>query len=328
MKILIAGGGGYIGSRLIPQLLSDGHIITIIDLFWFGCHLPIHANLNCIKKNLFDCTEKDLEGYDQFIFLAGVSNDPMAEFSPSKNFVYNSALPSYLAFIAKKVGISRFIYASSCSVYGYTEGHDVTENDIPNSIFPYGISKLQGEKGVTYLSDNKFSTISLRQGTVCGYSPRMRLDLVLNVMTKNALLNKKLVVNNPTINRPILDIRDCVQAYQKSIIAPLDISGTFNVASRNYNLLEIGSGVATAIEEKTGSKIELEVKNEIVDLYRNYRVDISQAKFILNFNPKYTEISNTVLDILDNICLNDVFNWNDDQYYNIKVFSKLDKSLL
>ena len=114
MKILIGGGAGYIGSRLIPELIALGHEIDVVDLLWFGNHLP--EKVKVIKKDLFDISAKDMKGYDQFIFLAGLSNDPMAEYDPAKNFIYNGALPSYLAYEAKKVGIKRFIYASSCSV--------------------------------------------------------------------------------------------------------------------------------------------------------------------------------------------------------------------
>ena len=119
------------------------------------------------------------------IFLAGVSNDPMAEFSPSENFIQNAACPAYLSYESKRAGVRRFIYASSCSVYGYTVDELYDEKSPTTCSYPYGISKLQGENGVMHLSDDKFSVIALRQGTVCGHSDRMRFDLVVNTMFKS-----------------------------------------------------------------------------------------------------------------------------------------------
>ena len=119
MKILIAGGAGYIGSKLVPHLLERGYEIDVIDLFWFGDFLP--DKVKRIKKGLFDLTQDEVKEYEQVIFLAGLSNDPMAEYSPHLNFIHNAAAPAYLAYIAKQSGVKRFIYASSCSVYGYTE---------------------------------------------------------------------------------------------------------------------------------------------------------------------------------------------------------------
>ena len=185
MKILIAGGAGYIGSVLAPVLIDHGYEVEVIDLLWFGTHLP--KEVKVIKKELFECKEEDFVGYDQVIFLAGLSNDPMAEFNPAKNFIDNGALPSYLAYKAKNAGVKRFIYASSCSVYGYTVDRLYDEESPAVSNYPYGISKLQGERGVLQMQDEKFSVIAIRQGTISGFSPRMRFDLVINTMFKTAV---------------------------------------------------------------------------------------------------------------------------------------------
>ena len=118
MKILVAGGSGYIGSLLVPKLLDRGYEIDVVDLLWFGNNLP--PQVKVIQKDIFMLREEDLKGYEQVIFLAGLSNDPMADFSPGMNFVYNASAPSYLGYIAKRVGVKRFIYAGSCSVYGFS----------------------------------------------------------------------------------------------------------------------------------------------------------------------------------------------------------------
>ena len=169
MKILIAGGAGYIGSVLVPTLQSLGHEIDVLDLFWFGNHLPKATGI--VHKDIFHVEENDVKGYEVVIFLAGLSNDPMAEFSPSMNFISNAAAPAYLAYISKQAGVRKFIYAGSCSVYGFTENEDNNEESPTISDYPYGISKLQGERAVMQLAHSGFSAITLRQGTVCGYSP-------------------------------------------------------------------------------------------------------------------------------------------------------------
>src|SRR5438876_9771247 len=192
MKLLIAGGAGYLGSALIPKLLERQYRVDVVDLFWFGNHLP--AETGVLNADIFSLQVSDLTGYDQVVFLAGLSNDPMAEFSPSKNFIYNAAAPAYLAYVAKKAGVKRYVYASSCSVYGYTGNKLFDETRPVSSSYPYGISKLQGEHAVTNLMDDKFSVIALRKGTASGYSPRMRLDLIVNTMIKTAVRDCILMV--------------------------------------------------------------------------------------------------------------------------------------
>ena len=203
MKILVAGGAGYIGNVLIPRLLDRGYKVDVVDLFWFGNNLPRQVGI--LNKDIFHLTVEDLEPYDQVIFLAGLSNDPMAEFSPSKNFIFNAAAPAYLAYTAKNAKVKRYIYASSCSVYGYTENDLYDETRPVSSIYPYGISKLQGEQAAVQLADDDFSVIALRKGTVSGYSPRMRFDLIINTMFRNAVREHVITVNNPSIWRPILE---------------------------------------------------------------------------------------------------------------------------
>jgi nucleoside-diphosphate-sugar epimerase len=316
MRILIAGGAGYIGSSLIPVLLEHGYEVEVVDLMWFGNFLP--DSVKIAKRDLFKCNEKDLEIYDQIIFLAGLSNDPMAEYDPSKNFIYNAALPSYLAFTAKKAGVKRFIYASSCSVYGYTVNELYDEDSPTTCNYPYGISKLQGERGVIQLHDENFSVIALRKGTVCGFSPRMRLDLIVNTMFKFAMSEKQITVDNASIWRPILDIRDAATAYLRAIQADYSISGVYNITSDNYTVGQVGDMVKCEVEKLTGDKIGIAIKN-ITD-YRNYKVAIHKAKTHLGFQPQYT-IKDTIEDLYEHRTRFE--DYNNDQYYNIRVFKKL-----
>src|SRR5882724_6894499 len=244
MRILVAGGAGYVGTTLIPKLLERGYDVDVVDLFWFGNSLP--AEVRIINRDLFDLQISDLKDYEQVIFLAGLSNDPMAEFSPSKNFIFNAAAPAYLAYTAKKAKIKRYIYASSCSVYGYTEDELFDETRPVSSNYPYGISKLQGEQAAMQLADENFSVIALRKGTVSGYSPRMRFDLIINTMFKHAVREHVITVNNPSIWRPILSIEDAATAYIRAVEANAKLSGIFNIASGNYTVGEVADLVKEA----------------------------------------------------------------------------------
>ena len=316
MKILLAGGAGYIGSSLIPVLLEHGYTTDVVDLMWFGNSIPDTINIR--RHDIFDLKEVDVSGYDQVIFLAGLSNDPMAEFDPSKNFVSNGACPSYLAYICKRAGVRRFIYASSCSVYGYTVNELYDEESPVTCGYPYGVSKLQGERGVLQLADDDFSVIVLRQGTLSGHSPRMRLDLIVNTMFKAAMTERHVTVNNPSIWRPILDIRDAQNAYLRAIQADISQSGVFNVASDNYTVGQVGDLVKSEVERLTGEKVAITIKN--ISDFRNYKVSFSKAKTYLGFQPQYD-----VKDIIDDLFSHreEYGDYDRDEFYNIRAFKRL-----
>lgn len=320
MRLLIAGGAGYVGSALIPKLLERGYSVDVADLFWFGNHLPRETGV--LNKDLFDLTVDDLKEYQQVIFLAGLSNDPMAEYSPSKNFVYNAASPAYLAYIAKQAGVRRYIYASSCSVYGYTENELYDETRPVSSSYPYGISKLQGEQAVMNLAGDSFSVISLRKGTVSGYSPRMRLDLIVNTMFKCALRDGNITINNPSIWRPILAVEDAVSAYTRAIEAHEAISGIFNITSGNYTVGEVGDLVKNEIEEQLNVHINLTIKH-IKDV-RNYKVNFEKAKNVLSFHPRH-DVRSIVRGLVRN--KERFSDWDNPAYYNIQMFRTMDESL-
>lgn len=316
MKILVVGGAGYIGSVLLPELLERGYDIDVIDLFWFGNHLP--PGINAINKDIFDLKEKDLESYEIVIFMAGLSNDPMAEYAPAENFISNASAPAFLGYIAKKAGVRRFIYAGSCSVYGYTVNELYDEESPAISDYPYGISKLQGENSVMQMNSGSFSVIAFRQGTVSGYSPRMRLDLVVNTMFKTAVMEKAIMVNNPAIWRPVLSIQDAATAYIRAIEANTDISGVFNIASGNYTVGEIGDLVKSGIKRNLNLDIKLNIKH--IEDYRNYKVNIEKAKKVLSFHPKY-DVDDIVENLVEN--LEKFKDFENPNYYNIQVFKRL-----
>jgi nucleoside-diphosphate-sugar epimerase len=320
MKILVAGGAGYLGCVLIPKLLDRGYKVDVVDLFWFGNHLPRQVGI--LNRDLFQLTVEDLERYDQVIFLAGLSNDPMAEYSPSKNFIFNAAAPAYLAYVAKLARVKRYIYASSCSVYGYTENELYDETRSVASQYPYGISKLQGEQAALQLADDNFSVISLRKGTISGYSPRMRLDLIINTMFKTSLRDGVITVNNPSIWRPILSIEDAATAYIRAIEANYRISGVFNIASGNYTVGEIGDLVKAAIEQSLPKRIDLCIKH--IQDFRNYKVSTEKAKNVLSFHPA-GDVKSIVENLIDN---SDRFqDWDNPSYSNIQAFKSMESGI-
>jgi nucleoside-diphosphate-sugar epimerase len=320
MKLLIAGGAGYLGSVLIPRLLERCYKVDVVDLFWFGNHLP--RQVGVLNKDIFLLTVEDLEPYDQVIFLAGLSNDPMAEYSPSKNFIFNAAAPAYLGYIAKMAKVKRYIYASSCSVYGYTENELFDESRPVSSSYPYGISKLQGEQAVTQLIDENFSVISLRKGTISGYSPRMRLDLIINTMFKSAVRDRNITVNNPSIWRPILSIEDAATAYIRAIEANSTISGVFNIASGNHTVGEVADQVRSTIQEKMGIQVNLTIKH--IQDFRNYKVTVEKAANVLSFHPAGS-VRSIVGSLIDNV---DKFrDWDNLAYSNIQMFRQIENDI-
>jgi nucleoside-diphosphate-sugar epimerase len=320
MRLLIAGGAGYVGSNLIPKLLDRGYKVDVVDLFWFGNHLPQQVGI--LNKDIFHLSQDDLEPYEQVIFLAGLSNDPMAEYSPSKNFVFNAAAPAYLAYIAKFAKVRRFIYASSCSVYGYTVNELYDETRPASSTYPYGISKLQGEQAVTQLADDNFSVISLRKGTISGYSPRMRFDLIINTMFKSAMKNHVITVNNPSIWRPILGIEDAATAYIRAIEASYGISGIFNVASGNYTVGEVADLVKAAVEDRLSKRVSLCIKH--LEDFRNYKVNTDKARNVLSFHAS-NDIKSIVNSLVDNMSKYE--GWDNPLYSNIECFRALESGV-
>ena len=246
----------------------------------------------------------------------------MAEFSPAMNFNFNGALPSYVAYMAKLAGVRRVVYASSCSVYGYTV-NELYDEDAPVTCnYPYGISKLQGERGVLQMQDKDFSVIALRKGTVCGYSPRMRFDLIINTMYKCCVIESKITVNNASLWRPILDIRDAVSAYLRAIQSDYSVSGIFNVASDNCTVGHVADRVKDEMQATLGRPIAVDIKH--VQDFRNYKVSIARAKTVLGFEPVHN-VEGIIKDIHDH--REEYRDLNSDEYYNIRVFKKMPQSL-
>jgi nucleoside-diphosphate-sugar epimerase len=190
------------------------------------------------------------------------------------------------------------------------------------SSYPYGISKLQGEQGVMSLVDDQFSVIALRKGTISGYSPRMRLDLIVNTMFRTALHEGVITINNPSIWRPILAMEDAISAYIRVIEAHESISGIFNIASGNYTVGEVGDRVKAEVEQQLGKKVSLTIRH--MQDFRNYKVSIEKAKNVLSFHPQ-SDVRGIVRQLIKEI---DKFSdWDNPEYHNIQVFRKLEKTV-
>ena len=315
-KILIAGGAGYIGTRLSIELVKRGYDVTVVDLLWFGNYLL--PKVKVVKKDILDLDEKFIGKFSQVIFLAGLSNDPMAEYSPALNFIHNAASPTYLAYISRKAGVPRFIYASSCSVYGNSGASINKETSPAKSLYPYSLSKLQGEFSAEAMADKNFSVICLRQGTVSGFSPRMRFDLVVNTMYMKAITEGKITVDNPNIWRPILAISDAVNAYVRAIEAKPNIGGIFNISSGNYTVGQIAKKVKEHFKKLYNINLKVKVNN--VKNFRNYKVTTQKSKRVLGMN-----FEGTIESILEELDKNipKGFNFDKDKYFNIRIFKKV-----
>lgn len=314
-NILVAGGAGYIGTRLC-NLLIETNKVTVVDHFWFGDYL--NPKIKKLKRSIQSLTTDDLNSYDVVIFLGGLSNDPMAHFRPDLNFIENSSIPTYLAYIAKQAGVKRFICASSCSVYGFTGNRSLTENYKVKPSYAYGISKLQCELGILTLEDNNFKPILFRKGTVGGYSPRMRYDLVVNTMLMSAITKRKITINSANLWRPLIDIRDVIQGYILAIESDFNISGVFNLAQDNYTIGSLGKIIQSKLNQK-GFNIDLEIL--YIEDIRNYKVDTTKIQKELGFKPEFTP-GDSIDEIMSFIDINS-YNFTNPQYYNINTFKKL-----
>lgn len=311
-NVLIAGGAGYIGTRMSNELCND-YNVTVVDHFWFGDHLD--PKVQRIKKDVVELTVDDIKHFDVIVFVAGLSNDPMANFRPDINFISNSATPTYLAYIAKQAGIKRFICASSCSVYGFTDNKTLSETDYVKPQYAYGISKLQCESGIMILEDDNFKPILFRKGTVGGYSQRMRYDLAVNTMLMSGMYKGKITVNNPTLWRPLIDIRDVIQGYRLAIEADLSISGVFNLSGWNYTIGDLGKLITNKLIEK-GYSVELELLDNL-DV-RNYKANTEKIESVLGFKARYKP-EDTVNEIFEMIDFTN-YDFSKPELYNIEVF--------
>lgn len=323
--ILITGGAGYVGNILVRKLLTNGYKVKIFDAFFFGKDSlrDIESKVDLIKGDIrkFADYQDVLKDVDSIINLAAFSNDPTAEANPEANFEINAEGAKTVAEIAKKNGVKRFIQASSCSVYYSNNPNDALKNEETeiNPTAPYSSSKHKAEKYLLAMADASFTPMVLRKGTVFGFSPRMRYDLVVNTFCKDACLKGRLTVNGGgEMWRPLVHIDDVAEAYMACLKAPEEkIKGQiFNLVHKNYRVLELAHWIKEILRNR--KQIEVDAKySDTSARDRSYRVSGEKIKKILNFETKkgITPAVNEIWDYFEKKQYND---FDNPIYYNIK----------
>ena len=315
-RIFITGGAGYVGSVLTPYLLNKGYHVTVLDLFMYGNTLFPHPNLRIIKGDIRDkkLLEKNLKDIDVVIHLACISNDPSFELNPNLGKSINLDAFPELVSISKFSKIKKFIYASSSSVYGIKSEPNVNEEMSLEPLTDYSKFKADCEKILSMYSSDDFITTSIRPATVCGYSKRQRLDLVVNILTNHAYHNKKIKVLGGDQLRPNIHIYDMCMSYLKILNSPKEKinNQAFNVGFENHSV----SDLADLVKKNISDDIEI-IKTATND-NRSYHVSSEKISNLLDFQPK-KNIENAVIDLKKAFNENLLINTFDNEFYfNIK----------
>jgi nucleoside-diphosphate-sugar epimerase len=319
--VLVTGGGGYVGAVLIPKLIKAGYKVKVLD--WFIYKEDVfdqikNQNLTLIKGDLRDrkLVAESLIDTDAVIHLACISNDPSFELDPllGKSINYDATVS--LIDQAKASGIKRFIFASTSSVYGVKKEQQVTENLKLEPLTDYSKYKALSEKYLLPLNDKNFTVLVIRPATVCGYSPRLRLDLTVNMLTIQAIVNRKITVFGGSQARPNIHIEDMTDLYVKTLSYPgAKISGKiFNAGYENYTVGEI----ARMVKETLGDQ-EIKISTSPTNDLRSYRINSDKIKKELGFIPKHS-VPNAIRDLKKAFDAGLIQNpLIDNRYYNIKI---------
>lgn len=327
MNITVIGGGGYVGSLLVPALIDENYKVSVIDLFIFGSpekvfgHHCKNKNLTCIRGDVrdLDLVESTIKNSNTIIHLACISNDPSFELNPNlgKSINYDCFLP--LLKMCKKKKIQRFVYASSSSVYGIKDEASVTEDLICDPLTDYSKYKLMCEEILLNESNNNLCATVLRPATVCGFSLRTRLDVIVNILTNHAYNKKQITIFGGSQKRPNIHIKDMVRAYLAVLKEKTsNISDQiFNVGYQNYTLNQISQMVIECTD------LNIEVNHEPTDDLRSYHVSSKKISNKINFKPLYS-----VEDAISDLCLafkNGLLpnSFDDPRYFNIKTMQKI-----
>jgi nucleoside-diphosphate-sugar epimerase len=287
--ILITGAGGYIGSVLTRTALTDGHHITVVDRFFFGQEVLqdlAGEKLRVLRKDIRDLGPSDFEGVDAVFDLAAFSNDPSSDLDSKLTEAVNYQGRLHVATCAKAAGVGRYILSSSCSVYGHGEAAGLTEQSATKPLTTYAKSSLRAEQDTSKLASPHFCWTAIRNATVFGLSPRMRFDLVVNLMTLNAVQKGMIfVLGGGRQWRPLVHVRDVVRCFLAIIDAPIaGVNGqVFNLGLANYQVLSI----AYLVRETLPFRIEIEVAPDDADR-RNYNVSFEKIKRVLGFELKHS----------------------------------------
>ena len=318
-RVMVTGGAGYVGSNLVPKLLAAGYEVAVLDLYIYGdvfADLKASPRLNEIKGDLRNPVDvqRALAGCDAVIHLACISNDPSFDLNPDLGRSINYDCFRPLVKAAKDIGVKRFIYASSSSVYGIKNDVSVTEELALEPLTDYSKYKAMCEEVLDEEREPGFVTVTLRPATVCGYAPRLRLDLTVNILTSHAINNGRITVFGGEQLRPNLHVDDMTDLYLKLLEAPDEaINGkTWNAGYHNLKVREI----ADMVRNEVGKNVDIVVTPS--DDHRSYHVSSEKIKKDLGFGAKRT-VSDAIIDLRRAFNAGKVPNaMTDDRYYNIK----------
>lgn len=304
MKILVTGACGYKGHVLIPKLLNRGYQVLGLDVMWFGNFHEPHPNLSLVKADVRDFEDIDLKGVDAIIHLSSIANDPCGDLDPKLTWEVSALATMQLADKAKRHGVKRFIYASSGSVYGIKDELQVTEELELKPISEYNKTKMVGERVMlSYLDDMVVQIV--RPATVCGYSPRMRLDVSVNMLTMQALSKGKITVFGGAQTRPNIHIDDITDVYLHLLDHP-SVTGIYNAGFENISILDI----AKIVTRHVPVEIIVTESNDP----RSYRVN-SDKLLATGFKPK-KGVEDAVLEIIAKYRAGELKD--EDRFYNLK----------
>ncbi|MET4801293.1 SDR family oxidoreductase [Bradyrhizobium sp. LB11.1] len=324
-NVLVTGGAGYVGHVLVPRLLADGYNVTVYDLLFFGCRLPNHPNLRVVKGDIRDTAKLAtyLHGQDAVLHLACISNDASFELDEnlSKTINYDCFEPMVIA--ARKAGVKRFVYCSTSSVYGVSDAPNVTEEHPLVPLTLYNKFKGMCEPLLWKHKADDFTCVTMRPATVCGYSPRTRLDLSVNILTNHAVNKSVITVFGGKQMRPNLHIEDMVDAYRLMLTAPHDkIHGeTFNIGFENHSIADLATMVKSVVE--ANGRRAIGIVTTPSDDNRSYHVNSDKIRRVLGYAPART-IEDAMRD-LTRAFVNHLLpnSFDDDWYYNVRTMKKL-----
>ncbi len=317
MKILVTGGAGYVGSVLVPELLERGYFVRVLDLFIYGDTLEKHPGLELIKGDIRDkeILKKAVEGCEAVIHLACISNDPSFDLDPALGESINLDAFEPLVKASKESGVKRFIYASSSSVYGIKETENVTEDMELEPLTDYSRFKAMCEEILMKYQSEDFTIVTIRPATVCGYSPRQRLDVIVNILTNHAIVNRKIKIFGGAQKRPNIHIKDMAGAYILLLEAPKEnVAGRiFNAGYENHTVSKIADTVKKVIGPEG-----IELETVPTDDNRSYHISSRKIFDELGFKAHHT-IEEAVRDLKKAFAKGLIRNsMSNPMYYNIK----------
>ncbi len=332
-RVLVTGGAGYVGCVLIPKLLAAGYEVVVYDLMLFGSEgLPTHPRLRVITGDIRDPQRvaDAVAGVDSVIHLACISNDPSFELDPalSKSINYDAFEP--LVDACKAAGVRRFIYASTSSVYGVSNAPEVTEDHPLVPLTDYNKYKGLCEPILLRAQSPEFTTVIIRPATVCGYSPRMRFDLTVNILTNHAINRRRITVFGGSQMRPNLHIEDVAELYVKLLEYPnhLVAGEIFNASYHNHTVAALAEMVRRTVEHEMPHLAPIRLETSPSDDLRSYHVSSGKIAKRLGYVP-----TRTIEDAIRDLCRafragNFPESLTDDRYVNVQRLKKLAPTLL